>query len=150
MSDSSYGCQSKIKYGSNSELIDFKNRWATKTDIWGINKSKNLFNLDVDAIKIVETPPTLPYKFPYSFTQASQINQCDKLPTLPDGVTLHMVKKQLNERAKIMGLTIPFPEVEYNYTKLYIILLLLLVVVVVAIYAMTRSSKTGVAPITPR
>ena len=129
-------CPSEIQYGR----VLLSTEWDTST-----NEVKklytDLFNIEVDTIRLLEKKPTLPYKFPYQSDNKDwpSVN-CDKLPTLPTGVTLPMVKKQLNERAEIMGLTIPFPD--YNYTMIYIILLLLLVVVVAVIYTMSRPSKT--------
>ncbi len=141
-------CRNKIEYAPTEEFSKFATEWVN-APLGRKNEAKAALMLIIDSVKVLETPPTLPYKFPYSYDSPTTV-QCDSLPTLPTGVTLLMVKQQLNEASKIMGLTLPFPEVEYNYTMLYIILLLVLVVVVVAIYAMTRSSKTGVAPIIPR
>ena len=108
--------------------------------------SKRMMPMAFDAVKVLEAQPTLPYKFPYSYDSPNTI-QCNSIPKLPDGVTLHMIKTQYNKVAEKLGLDIPFPEaakqaeVEYNYTMLYIILLLLLVVVVAVIYAASRRSK---------
>ena len=101
---------------------------------------KRIMPMFFDAVKVLEAQPTLPYKFPYSYDSPNTI-QCNSIPKLPDGVTLPMIKTQYNKVAKKLGLDIPFPEVEYNYTMLYIILLLLLVVVVAVIYAASRPSK---------
>ena len=136
-------CPSEIQYGSPEQLSELSAKWATVP-----NDAKKMatdaFNIDLDTIRVFEKQPTLPYKFPYSFTNSAPAVDCDKFPTLPAEVTLPMVKTQLNKRAQIMGLTIPFPDDEkkkdYNYTMLYIILLLIVVVVVAVIYAMSQPS----------
>ena len=108
--------------------------------------SKRMMPMAFDAVRVFESQPKVPYKFPYSYDSPNTI-QCNSIPKLPDGVTLHMIKTQYNKIAEKLGLDIPFPEaakqaeVEYNYTMLYIILLLLLVVVVAVIYAASRRSK---------
>ena len=132
-------CPSEIQYGRPEEISKMSAEWATYTNE-AKKISTDLYNNDLNTIRVLEKKPTLPYKFPYEFDNEWPAVNCDKLPTLPTGVTLPMVKKQLNERAEIMGLTIPFPD--YNYTMIYIILLLLLVVVVAVIYTMSRPSKT--------
>ncbi len=105
-----------------------------------INTIKKQLPMFVDVVRVFEAQPKLPYKFPYSYDSPTTV-QCDKLPKLPIGVTLPMIKTQYNKVAKKLGAEIPFPEVEYNYTMLYIILLLVLVVVVVAIYAIPQPSR---------
>ena len=140
-------CPSEIQYGSPEQLSEMSAKWATVPN--DVKKmATDGFNIELDTIRVFEKQPTLPYKFPYSFTNSFPAVDCDKFPTLPAGVTLPMVKKQLNKRAQIMGLTIPFPEEEkkkdYNYTMLYIILLL--VVVVAVIYAMSQPSKPVTTP----
>ena len=97
----------------------------------------DLYNNDLNAIRVFEKKPTLPYVFPYESTNSYPSVNCDKLPTLKTGVTLDMVKNQLNKKAQIMGLAIPFPE-EYNYIYLF----LLLLVVVVVIYTLKVSLST--------
>ena len=131
-------CPSEIQYGRLEEISKMSAEWATLPNE-AKKISTDLYNNDLNAIRVLEKKPTLPYVFPYEFDNEWPAVNCDKLPTLPTGVTLPMVKKQLNEVSQIMGLAIPFPD--YNYTMLYIILLLLLVVVVAVIYAASRRSK---------
>ena len=100
--------------------------------------SKRMMPMAFDAVRVFESQPKVPYKFPYSYYSPNPV-QCISTPTLPDGVTLPMIKTQYNKIAKKLGLDIPFPEVEYNYTMIYLILLL--VVVVAASYLMIPSSK---------
>ena len=103
-----------------------------------LNLVKRMMPMAFDAVRVFESQPKVPYKFPYSYYSPNPV-QCINTPTLPDGVTLPMIKTQYNKIAKKLGLDIPFPEVEYNYTMIYLILLL--VVVVAASYLMIPSSK---------
>ena len=100
---------------------------------------KKLVPMAFDAVRVFESQPKFPYKFPYSYDSPNTI-QCNSIPKLPDGVTLPMIKTQYNKVAKKLGIAIPFPEVEYNYTMIYIILLLIVVVVVASTYSMAPSS----------
>ena len=104
-----------------------------------LNLVKRMMPMAFDAVRVFESQPKVPYKFPYSYYSPNPI-QCINTPTLPDGVTLPMIKTQYNKIATKLGLDIPFPEVDYNYTMIYIILLL--VVVVAASYLMIPSLKS--------
>ena len=107
-----------------------------------LNLVKRMMPMAFDAVRVFESQPKVPYKFPYSYYSPNPV-QCINTPTLPDGVTLPMIKTQYNKIAKKLGLDIPFPEVEYNYTMIYIILLLIVVVVVASTYSMAPTSNQG-------
>ncbi len=93
----------------------------------------------VDAVKILEEKPALPYKYPYTIKSANPIT-CNKYPTLPVSVTIPMMKQQLNEIAKAAGVDQPFPD----YTMYYIILIVLIVVVAMVImYKMSAKSNSS-------
>ena len=101
---------------------------------------KRMMPIFFDAVRVFESQPKFPYKFPYSYDSPNTI-QCNRIPKLPDGVTLPMIKTQHNKVAKKLGLAVPFPEVEYNYTMIYIILLLVVVVIIASTYSMVPSSN---------
>ena len=92
-----------------------------------------------DAVRVFESKPKIPYKYPYSFNTPTDM-QCSIIPRLPPGVTLEMVKKQYNETARKLGIAIPFPEIAItvpeiekeivtDYNKWFIIFLFILVVI---------------------
>ena len=130
-------CPSVLTYIEDREMIGIRNKIVIPPDI--LIEIRKKFLIDVEVVKVFEAQPKLPYKFPYSYDSPNPV-QCSSLPKLPTGVTLLMVKKQYNEVSQFLGLGIQFPEVEYNYTMLYIILLLIVVVVVAVIYAMSQPS----------
>ena len=136
-------CPVVITYIADREMIGIRNKIVIPPE--HLIEIRKKFLIDVEVVKVFEAQPKLPYKFPYSYDSPNPV-QCNSLPTLHTGVTLIMVKKQYNEVSQFLGLGIQFPEVEYNYTMLYIILLLIVVVVVAVIYAMSRPSKPGKQP----
>ena len=98
-----------------------------------------------DAVRVIEAKPTIPYKFPYSFNTPTDM-QCNSIPKLPDGVTLHMIKKQYNKIAWKLGIAIPFPEIEDSTD--YTFLLLVLFVLVVCGYTFARISASTKSAVT--
>jgi hypothetical protein len=136
-------CPDAINYTSETDLQKLKSDWQTYSPEMRMLLSATTIPLMVDAVKILEAKPALPYKYPYSYESKDGIT-CDKYPTLPDGITIPMLKKRINEMARIMETKIPFPEIEpSDYTMYYIILIVLIVVVAMSImYKMSAKSNT--------
>ena len=143
-------CPSELRYAPSDEILKLASMWDTlPPEI----RNMTLYELPlyVDAVKTLDAQPALPYKYPYTIKTESTI-MCDKYPTLPTGVTIPMMKKQLNELYKIAKLEQPFPdskppkskesEVNYaDYTIFYIILVVLVAFTVM--YKMSNASTNS-------
>lgn len=100
-------CPSGLMYAREAEMINIRKNGIPQEAIEGLRER---FLISIEVIKVFEAQPKLPYKFPYTFDNPDSV-MCDKLPILPKGVTLLMIKKQMNEISQLIGLGIQFPEV---------------------------------------
>ena len=105
----SMSCPTEIQYSSEMDILKFKADWAIASPTLRSFYREN-FPIMVETVKIFEAQPKLPYNFPYTFDNPDSIT-CNALPTAPSGVTLSMMKKQLNDISQFIELGVQFPEV---------------------------------------
>jgi hypothetical protein len=138
-------CSGELRYESKETMIGLASAWdKLPLEI----RNMNIFELSmyVDAVKTMEAQPAIPYKYPYTIKTESTV-MCDKYSTLPAGVTIPMMKKQLNELYKIAKLEQPFTdknkkeEYTYDYTIFYIIFVILVAFTIM--YKMSSASTNS-------
>ena len=138
-------CPDNIKYTIDFKIQEFQVMWDNSHPDMRMLFTK-MIPLAADDIKILEAQPKLPYKYPYSY-ESKDVLECDKHPTLPDGVTIPMLKKQLNAMAAVMKVKAPFPEIESSdyksYYKSYYTIFYIILVVLVAFAVMYKMSNTS-------
>jgi hypothetical protein len=108
-------CSFSLQYAKPEEI----KKMQSETSPDKIKSYIDEFNKDLNLIKTYETNHVTSFIF-----WDSPICKA-----FPDDITLNMIKKQMNEKSKILGLAIPFPYID-SISYFYYILLIIIILAV--------------------